>query len=116
MKILLISAATLAAFGGAAAWADPPPDVVQIPADPASSAQAHAYTDALLSAVDHTCRVSNNPTIGFEMLRYEACRESERDRLAATEPTGLLAARFGITRREAESRFELSQMDEDFHS
>jgi hypothetical protein len=97
--------------GPAAAWADPPPEVVSTPADPSSPSQARAYTDALMDAIDRECRLTNNPAVGLNMLRYESCRESERDHIAATEPTGLFASRLGITREKAESRLALIEAD-----
>jgi hypothetical protein len=111
MKTFLISAATLLAVGGAgAAWANPPPDIVPTPADPSSPSEARAYTNALTDAIDRQCRSANNPTIGLNLLRFESCRDSERDHIAATEPTGLFASRLGITRDEAEARLADMQL------
>jgi hypothetical protein len=117
MKTFLISAATLAALGGgAAAWADPPSEIVPTPANPSSHAESRAYTDALMDAIDHTCRRATNPTVGFNLLRFESCRESERDHIAATEPTGLFAARLGITRDQAETRLARMHIEDEFDS
>jgi hypothetical protein len=116
MKTFLISAATLLAFGGAAsAWANPPPAVVSVPADPSSPSEARAYTDALTQAIERQCRLENNPVFGLNELHYESCIQSERDHIAATEPTGLFASRLGITRHEAEKRLAILEADDAFH-
>jgi hypothetical protein len=116
MKTIVISVAVAFTLGGAAAaWADPPSETVQVPTDLSSASQARAYTNALRDAIDRECRLANNPVIGFNEVHYEGCRESERAQIAATEPTGLFAARLGVTRKEAQSRYAQLQTDEDIH-
>ncbi len=93
------------ASGAASASADTVTETVTVPANLISKTQDQAYTQELLTTIDEVCRRANNPVIGERYWNYRACRASERARLAAQEPTGLLAQRLGETRTQAEAMY-----------
>src|SRR5579871_5490198 len=88
-------------------YTDPPHayDAVPLPADPHSAEQAQLYTDALIDAIDHSCRRANNPPVEVDLYRFRECVAVETQRVAAEEPTGLLADRLGESRATAEARY-----------
>lgn len=93
MKMLL--AAALAAFACSPAFAEKRV-TVSVPSDLSNPAVARAYTNALMHAAVTVCTKETAPVIGLNYYAYKACLKATRRNIAASEPTGLLAARLGL--------------------
>ncbi len=95
MKRALITLAA-AALLAAPAFAQPSRTVL-IPAELKTDAQVKAYTDNLLGAVDSVCFRLATPMIGTAYDLYRSCKKTTAIETAHKDPTGLLAARLGLT-------------------
>ena len=96
--LFALSAAALASLvlSGAPALADVSKEV-RIPVDLKTDAQVTAYTDDLISAVDHVCWRATSPMLAGAYDAYRACKKVTVRETATKDPTGLLAARLGQT-------------------
>ncbi|MBI1358923.1 MAG: hypothetical protein GC155_01430 [Alphaproteobacteria bacterium] len=74
-----------------------PSKTVLVPAELKTDAQVKAYTDDLLGAVDSVCRRLTTPMIGTAYDIYRNCKKVTAVQTAQKDPTGLLAARLGLT-------------------
>lgn len=94
MKVLLPVILAAGLIGSGAAFAE---KSVKIPTDLNDARQVALYTAALKRAVKAECQRDATPVIGLNYYRYMACIKDTTAWLARAEPTGLFAAKEGLT-------------------
>ncbi len=98
MKKLLITSLVLAGIGATAlppALAEETSIEVAVPANIADPATAEAYKAELKQAIKKVCRKANAPPVGIAYYTLLDCIELTTEKVAADDPTGLLADAIG---------------------
>lgn len=101
MRKLLITSLVLAGVGATAlppAMAEETSIEVLVPADLSDPAIANAYQAELTAAIQGVCRKATAPVIGINYYTMTDCIKRTTAKVAAEEPTGILAESIGATK------------------